>query len=99
LGRSPAAVEATDLLWLVLTGALAWLCPRRDLVAENLLLRHQLAGLTRPIRTRPRARLHIWDKLLCVTARRWCAGWREHRAIVTPDTVVGWHQSARYLAV
>ena len=25
-------------------------------------------------------------------ARRWCAGWREHLAIVTPDTVVRWHR-------
>jgi hypothetical protein len=43
---------------------LAWLRPRQDLVAENLLLRHQLAVLTRPTRTRPRARLRVWDKLL-----------------------------------
>jgi putative transposase len=61
-------------------------------VAENLLLRHQLAVLTRPTRTRPRARLRTWDKLLWVLARRWCAGWREHLAIVTPDTVVRWHR-------
>ncbi len=81
-----------ELLWLVLTAVLAWLRPRRDLVAENLLLRHQLAVLTRPTRTRPRARLRIWDKLLWVLARRWCAAWREHLAFVTPDTVVRWHQ-------
>ena len=43
-----------ELLWLVLTAVLAWLRPRRDLVAENLLLGHQLAVLTRPTRTRPR---------------------------------------------
>src|SRR5436305_14835892 len=49
--------------------------PRQDLALENLLLRHQLAVLTRPTRT-----------------RRWCAGWREHLAIVTPDTVVRWHR-------
>jgi len=85
-------VGALELLWLVLTAALAWLRPRRDLVAENLLLRHQLAVLTRPTRTRPRARLLIWDKLLWVLARRFCAGWREHLAIVTPDTVARWHR-------
>src|SRR5438309_3374584 len=66
--------------------------PHRDLVLENLLLRHQLAVLTRPTRTRPRARLHTWDKLLWVLARRWCAGWREQLRIVTPDTVVRWHR-------
>ena len=32
-----------ELLWLVFTGVSAWLRPRHDLVAENLLLRHQLA--------------------------------------------------------
>jgi hypothetical protein len=81
-------VSVLELLWLVLTAVLAWLRPRRDLVAENLLLRHQLVILTRPTRTRPRTRLRLWDKLLWVLARRWCAGWREHLAIVTPETVV-----------
>jgi len=81
-----------ELLWLLLTTVLAWARPRQDLVAENLLLRHQLAVLTRPTRTRPRARLHAWDKLLWVLARRLCAGWREHLAIVTPDTVARWHR-------
>src|SRR5207248_6245463 len=42
-----------ELLWLVLTAVGAWLRPRQDLVAENLLLHHRLAVLTRPIRTRP----------------------------------------------
>src|SRR5262249_15847154 len=53
---------------------------------------HQLAVLTRPTRARPRARLRARDKLLWILARRWCAGWREHLAIVTPDTVVRWHR-------
>src|SRR5437879_3603286 len=66
--------------------------PRQDLVLENLLLRHQLTVLTRPTRTRPRARLRIWDKLLWVLARRWYAHWREHLTFVTPETVVRWHR-------
>ena len=70
----------------------AWVRPRQDLVFENLLLRHQLAVLTRPTRSRPRARLRLWDKLLWILARRWCAGWREHLTFVTPDTVVRWHR-------
>src|SRR5881227_1058769 len=78
--------------WLLLTTVLAWARPRQDLVLENLLLRHQLAVLTRPTRTRPRARLRTWDKLLWVLARRLCVGWREHVAIVTPNTVVRWHR-------
>jgi transposase InsO family protein len=81
-----------ELLWLLLTTVLACVHPRHDLVLENLLLRHQLAVLTRPTRARPRARLRTWDKLLGVLARRLCAGWREHLAIVTPDTVVRWHR-------
>jgi transposase InsO family protein len=64
----------------------------QDVVLENLLLRHQLAVLTRPTRTRPRARLHLWDKLLWILARQWCVGWREHLTFVTPDPVVRWHQ-------
>ena len=37
---------------------------RQDLTLENLLLRHQLAVLTRPTRRRSHARLRVWDKLL-----------------------------------
>jgi hypothetical protein len=40
-----------ELLWLLATTVLAGLRPRQDLVLENLLLRHQLAVLTRPTRT------------------------------------------------
>jgi hypothetical protein len=59
-----------ELLWLLLTTALARVRPRQDLVLENLLLRHQLAILIRPTRNRPRARLHTWDELLWVLAPR-----------------------------
>jgi hypothetical protein len=81
-----------ELLWLLTRTVLAWVRPRQDLVLENLLLRHQLAVLTRPTRTRRRARLRAWDKLLWVEARRFCAGWSEHLGIVTPDTFVRWHR-------
>jgi putative transposase len=81
-----------ELVRLLFATVLAWVRPRHDLVLENLLLRHQLAVLTRPTRTRPRARLRTWDKLLWVLARLVCAGWRKHLAIVTPDTVVRWHR-------
>jgi hypothetical protein len=81
-----------ELIWLLLTAVLAGVRPRNDLVLENLLLRHQLAVLTRPTRTRRRARLRAWDKVLRVRARRFCAAWREHVRIVTPDTVVRWYQ-------
>ena len=81
-----------ELLSLLLTIILASVRPHQDLVLENLLLRHQLAVLTRPTRTRPRARLRTWDKLLWVLTRRWCACWRDHLSFVTPDTVVRWHR-------
>ena len=81
-----------ELVWLLFATALAWVRPRQDLAFENLLLRHQLAVLTRPTRTRPRARLRTWDKLLWVVARRFCAGWREYLSFVTPETVVRWHR-------
>ena len=84
--------DVLELLLLVLATVLAWARPHHELVAENRLLRHQLAVLTRPTRTRPRAQLRTWDKLLWVLAGRWCARWREHLAIVTPDTVVCWHR-------
>ena len=86
------AEGVVELVWLLVTTVLVWVRPHQDLVLENLLLRHQLAVLTRPTRTRPRARLRIWDRLLWVLARRWCVGWREHLAIVTPETVVRWHR-------
>src|SRR5919199_6097774 len=72
-----------------------WARPRHDLVLENPLLCHQLAVLTRPTRTRPRVRLHTSDRLLWVLARRWCAGWQEDLAFVTPDTVVRWDRQGR----
>jgi transposase InsO family protein len=81
-----------EFLWLLLAAALAWARPRHDLVLENLLLRHQLAVLNRPTRTRPRARFRTWDKLLWVLARRWCARWREHLTFVRPETVLRWHR-------
>ena len=61
-----------------------------DLVAENLLLRHQVAVLIRPTRRRPRLRGR--DKALWLLARRFCAGWRRHLVVVRPETVVRWHR-------
>ena len=57
--KSAILRNVRELLWLLIMTFLAWVRPRQDLVLENLLLRHQLAVLTRPTRTRPRARLRI----------------------------------------
>ena len=64
------ADAALDLFRLLFTTVQAVARPHQDLVLENLLLRHQLAVLTRPTRHRPRARLRLWDKLLWILVRQ-----------------------------
>ena len=59
-----------------------------ELVAENLLLRHQLAILTRP--TRKRRRLRAGDRLFWALARLARRDWRRHLVLVRPETVVCW---------
>jgi hypothetical protein len=61
-----------------------------ELVAETLLLRHQLAVLTRPTRKRPR--LRAGDRLFWVMAARLWRGGRRPRVLVRPETVVRWHR-------
>src|SRR2546428_12609190 len=62
---------------------------RGDLVAENLLLRQQLAVLTRP--TRKRSPVRAPDKLFWVLVRLARRDWRRHLVLVTPETVLRWH--------
>src|SRR6266540_4561856 len=62
---------------------------RGDLVAENLLLRQQLAVLTRPTRRRPHLRAR--DRLFWLLARLARRDWRRHLVLVTPETVVRRH--------
>ena len=81
-----------ERLALLLGARRALLSSRVDLAAENLLLRHQLAALTRPGRKRPPPRTR--DKLLWIVARRLCPGWRRHLVLVRPETVVRWHRDA-----
>ena len=66
---------------------------RGNLVAENLLLRHQLAVLTRPTRRRRRVRFGRLDKLLWVLVRRLRRDWRRHLVVIAPDIVVRWHRA------
>jgi hypothetical protein len=91
-GGCGAAKPDAAVDWLVLTTVRAVVRPRQDLVFENLLLRQQLGVLTRPTRRRSRTRLRLWDKLLWILVHRFCAGWREHLSLVTPETVVRWHR-------
>jgi hypothetical protein len=82
-----------DYLLLVLATVRAALRPHRDLVLENLLLRHQLAVLMRPTRPRRRVAFQRLDKALWVLIRRVRRDWRRHLVVVTPETVVRWHRA------
>jgi putative transposase len=68
---------------------------REALVAENLLLRHQLTVLTRPTRKRPRLRAR--DKVFWVVVRALRRDWCRHLAVVRPESVIRWHRQAWHL--
>jgi hypothetical protein len=61
-------VAVSELFALLLASLGGAVRDRSDLVAENLLLRHQLAVLTRPVRRRPRWRTR--DTVLWVLAQQ-----------------------------
>lgn len=77
------------MLKLALQALLSGLKSRQALVAENLVLRHQIEVLQRncsrpALRWRDRA---FWDVLSCL----W-PDWRRSLFIVQPETVVSWHR-------
>ena len=78
--------------WLVLLSRLAVATSqrRRDLVLENLALRHQPLVLHR---TAKPPRLSGPDLALWVWLARWWQGWKTHLRIVRPDTVIRWHRA------
>ena len=80
-------LEFLGLLLAVLRAALR---DRAGLIAENLVLRHQLAVVTRPTRKRPRLRAR--DKALWVLIRRLWRDWRGSLVLVRPETIIGWHR-------
>ena len=63
---------------------------RRNLVLENLALRHQIAVLQRQSKKPP---LKNSDRLLWVGLRRIWPGWKSALYLVQPATVVKWHRS------
>jgi putative transposase len=78
-------------LRLLLTTFVASTRARRDLVLENLALRHQLAVYSRQ-QSKPaiaRGDRRFWTLL----SRAW-TGWRQPLVIVRPETVVRWHRTA-----
>ena len=81
-----------EYLFLLVSVFCAVIRDRNDVVAENLLLRQQLAVLTRPTRKRPR--LRTGDKLFWALVRSVRRDWRLHLVFVRPETVVRWHRQA-----
>jgi putative transposase len=63
--------------------------PRRELLRENALLRHQLVVLRRKV---PRARLMSLDRLRLILCAAVLPGWQRVVAIVRPETVLRWHR-------
>jgi transposase InsO family protein len=59
------------------------------LAAENLCLRQQLAVLAR---RQPHPALRNKDRRFWILICRWFGGWRECLVIVTPATVLRWHE-------
>jgi putative transposase len=77
------------VLCLILRSLLAGLGSRRELMLENLVLRHQLQVA---LRTNPRPRLRPSDRVLWMWLLRvWPNSWRHHLRFVRPETVLRWH--------
>ncbi len=79
------------VLLLVARSFLAGLGSRRELMLENLALRHQLQVA---LRTNPDPRLRPRDRALWVWLHGiWPDGWRRHLRLVHPETVIRWHRT------
>jgi hypothetical protein len=63
---------------------------RRSLLIENLASRQQLAAIKR---RHPRSQLGRLDKLFWVVIRQLWSQWKKALIVVTPETVVRWHQA------
>src|SRR5438445_6555442 len=81
-----------EYLLLLLSLVRAAVRDRDALVTENLLLRHQLAVLTRPTKKRPRLRAR--DKIFWIVVRALRSDWRRHLVLARPESVIRWHRQA-----
>ena len=79
-----------DLLRLCFGLLVRLLHSRESLLIENLALRQQLAVFKRK---HGRPRLAAMDKLFWVALLRFWCSWKKALIVVTPDTVVRWHQA------
>jgi putative transposase len=77
------------LLLTALRTVLSGLLGYRHLVAENLVLRQQLATFKASGR---RPRIRTMDRAFWVVARRLWSRWADALVIVKPETVVRWHR-------
>jgi hypothetical protein len=64
--------------------------PRRELVLENAVLRHQVNVLQRRSK---RPKLHFVDRLKLLLGARWLPSWRRAIVLVQPETVLRWHRA------
>jgi hypothetical protein len=72
------------------TAARAAFRARAALVAELIVLRHQVAVLQRSGTRRPRFR--ACDRLFWALLSRWWSGWRKGLVLVQPETVLRWRR-------
>jgi hypothetical protein len=79
-----------DYLLLLVMFIRAMIGSHAKVAAENLLLRQQLAVLTRPTRKRPR--LQPLDRAFWALTRHLRSDWRQHALFVRPETVIRWHR-------
>jgi transposase InsO family protein len=80
-----------SLVKAILASILAFLRGRRNLVLENLALRHQLVVLNRTASVK---RFHQGDRFFWAVLSRWWHGWKDALVIVRPETVIRWHRTA-----
>jgi putative transposase len=83
--RLRPCVEASDAAAIVLDAVR----PRRQLVIENALLRHQINILRRKS---PHPRLTTLDRVRLLFASVALPAWRRALAVVQPDTLLRWHR-------
>ena len=79
-----------SLLSAVLRSAIAGFRARRNLVLENLALRHQLVVLNRKVKA---PTLRNSDRLFWAILSSIWSRWAKALVIVQPQTVVRWHQA------
>ena len=79
-----------SLVFAVLRGFVTGLQTRRNLVLENLALRHQLLVLNRAVKT---PALCNRDRLFWAILSKMWSRWTKVLVIVQPQTVVRWHQA------